>query len=60
MLAGVEKNMLTLQQNCTSVTEEVDEIYRRLAKALKDRTDHLRGEIDRYLFDNRTKKFMQS
>ncbi|KAL4119250.1 hypothetical protein QTP88_012089 [Uroleucon formosanum] len=49
MLAGVEKNMLTLQQNCTSVTEEVDEIYRRLAKALKDRTDHLRGEIDRYL-----------
>ncbi|XP_027836200.1 RING finger protein nhl-1 isoform X5 [Aphis gossypii] len=49
MLAGVEKNMLTLQQNCTSVTEEVDEIYRRLAKALKDRTEHLRGEIDRYL-----------
>lgn len=49
MLAGVEKNMLTLQQNCTSVSEEVDEIYRRLAKALKDRTDHLGGEIDRYL-----------
>ncbi|VVC44455.1 Hypothetical protein CINCED_3A009566 [Cinara cedri] len=49
MLAGVEKNMLTLQNNCTSVTEEVDEINRRLAKALKDRTDHLRGEIDRYL-----------
>lgn len=49
MLAGVEKNMLTLQQNCTSVSEEVDEIYRRLAKSLKDRTDHLRGEIDRYL-----------
>lgn len=49
MLAGVEKNMLTLQQNCTSVTEEVDEIYRRLAKALKDRTENLRGEIDRYL-----------
>lgn len=49
MLSGVEKNMLTLQQNCTSVTEEVDEIYRRLSKALKDRTDHLGGEIDRYL-----------
>lgn len=49
MLAGVEKNMLTLQHNCTSVSEEVDEIYRRLTKALKDRTDHLRGEIDRYL-----------
>lgn len=49
MLAGVEKNMATLQHNCTSVSEEVDEIYRRLEKALKDRTDHLRGEIDRYL-----------
>ncbi|XP_025423851.1 RING finger protein nhl-1 isoform X2 [Sipha flava] len=49
MLAGVEKNMLTLQNNCTSVSEEVDEIYRRLTKSLKDRTDHLRGEIDRYL-----------
>lgn len=49
MLSGVEKNMLTLQQNCTSVSEEVDEIYRRLSKALKDRTDHLGGEIDRYL-----------
>ena len=32
-----------------SVSEEVDEIYRRLTKALKDRTEHLRGEIDRYL-----------
>lgn len=41
--------MLTLQNNCTSVSEEVDEVYRRLAKALKDRTDHLRGEINRYL-----------
>lgn len=49
MLAGVEKNMVALQNNCTSVSEEVDEIYRRLAKALKDRTDYLRGEINRYL-----------
>jgi len=49
MLSGVEKNVLALQQNCTSVSEEVEEIYRRLAKALKDRTDHLGGEIDRYL-----------
>lgn len=43
MLAVVEKNMLSLQTNCSSVTEEVDEIYRRLAKALKDRTEFLRG-----------------
>ncbi|XP_044592310.1 RING finger protein nhl-1 isoform X2 [Cotesia glomerata] len=47
-LALVEKNTLSLQTNCASVTEEVDEIYRRLSKALKDRTEHLRNEIDRY------------
>lgn len=45
----VEKNMLSLQSNCVSVSEEVDELYRRLSKALKDRSDHLRTEIDRYL-----------
>ncbi|XP_021928085.1 RING finger protein nhl-1 isoform X2 [Zootermopsis nevadensis] len=48
-LALVEKNSLSLQQNCLSVSEEIDEIYRRLSKALKDRTEFLRGEIDRYL-----------
>lgn len=48
-LSVVERNMLSLQSNCVSVSEEVDEIYRRLSKALKDRNDHLRSEIDRYL-----------
>lgn len=48
-LTLVEKNSLSLQQNCTSVSEEIDEIYRRLSKALKDRTEFLRGEIERYL-----------
>lgn len=48
-LAIVEKNTLGLQSNCLSVSEEVEEIYRRLGKALKDRTDFLRSEIDRYL-----------
>ncbi|XP_031620928.1 RING finger protein nhl-1 isoform X5 [Contarinia nasturtii] len=48
-LAIVEKNTLGLQSNCLSVSEEVEEIYRRLNKALKDRTDFLRSEIDRYL-----------
>ncbi|XP_039300667.1 RING finger protein nhl-1-like, partial [Nilaparvata lugens] len=42
MLGVVEKNMLALQTNCSSVSEEVDEIYRRLTKALKDRTEYLR------------------
>ncbi|KAE8741597.1 hypothetical protein FOCC_FOCC012890 [Frankliniella occidentalis] len=49
MLAMVDKNLILLQQNCGSVSEEVDEIDRRLAKALKDRTEQLRQELDRYL-----------
>ncbi|KAK2582991.1 hypothetical protein KPH14_009037 [Odynerus spinipes] len=48
-LALVEKNTLGLQTNCAAVAEEVDEIYRRLSKALKDRTEYLRNEVDRYL-----------
>lgn len=45
----VEKNTQNMQTNCLSVSEEIEEIYRRLNKALKDRTEYLRGEIDRYL-----------
>lgn len=48
-LALVEKNMQNLQTNCNSVSEEVDEMFRRLSKALRDRTDYLKGEVDRYL-----------
>ena len=49
MLSMVDKNLGLVQQNCCSVSEEVDEIDRRIAKALKDRTEFLRNEIDRYL-----------
>ncbi|XP_049290238.1 RING finger protein nhl-1 isoform X2 [Anopheles funestus] len=49
VLAVVEKNASNLQNNCTSVSEEIDEIYRRLQKALKDRTDHLRNDMDKYM-----------
>lgn len=45
----MEKNTLALQTNAASVGEEVDEIYRRLNKALKDRTEILRNEVERYL-----------
>lgn len=48
-LAIVEKNTLSLQTNCLSVSEEVDEVYRRMSKALKDRSEHLRTEVERYL-----------
>ncbi|XP_037950569.1 RING finger protein nhl-1 isoform X4 [Teleopsis dalmanni] len=48
-LAVIEKNTISLQTNCVSVTEEIDEIYRRITKAIKDRSEGLKGEIDRYL-----------
>lgn len=48
-LSLVEKNSQSIQTNCLSVTEEVEEIYRRLSKALKDRTEYLRGQLDTYL-----------
>ncbi|XP_017867209.1 PREDICTED: dentin sialophosphoprotein isoform X7 [Drosophila arizonae] len=48
-LSIIEKNTASLQTNAIGVTEEIDEIYRRITKAIKDRTDGLKGEIDRYL-----------
>nr|CAI5832426.1 unnamed protein product [Callosobruchus analis] len=48
-LSLVEKNVQNIQTNCLSVGEEIEEIYRRLNKALKDRTEYLRTEIDKYL-----------
>uniref|UniRef100_A0A336LNG0 CSON009143 protein n=1 Tax=Culicoides sonorensis TaxID=179676 RepID=A0A336LNG0_CULSO len=48
-LALVEKNMQNLSTNCNSVTEEIDEMNKRLFKALRDRTDYLKGEVDRYV-----------
>lgn len=49
ILALVEKNMQNLQTNCNSVTEEIDEMNKRLEKAVRDRTHYLRGEVDRYV-----------
>lgn len=49
ILSVVERNTANLQTNCAAVGGEVDEIHKRLAKALKDRTDFLRNEVDRYL-----------
>jgi tripartite motif-containing protein 71 len=49
ILAIVEKNTSSLQNNCQSVAEEIDEIYRRLTKAVKDRTDYMRAEMDKYV-----------
>ena len=35
ILAVVEKNTSSLSNNCHSVSEEIDEIYRRMTKAVK-------------------------
>lgn len=48
-LAVIEKNTSSLQTNCVSVSEEIDEIFRRVSKAIKDRSEQLKSEIDRYL-----------
>lgn len=49
ILQIVEKNTSNLQNNISSVSEEIDEIYRRLTKAVKDRTDYMRTEMDKYV-----------
>ncbi|CAG5038143.1 unnamed protein product [Parnassius apollo] len=49
ILSIVERNTTNLQTNCAAVAGEIDEIHKRLSKALKDRTDFLRNEVDRYL-----------
>lgn len=48
-LSLVEKNIMSLSTICLSSSEEIDDLNRRLTKAIKDRTDYLRCEIDRYL-----------
>ncbi|XP_055387476.1 RING finger protein nhl-1 isoform X2 [Condylostylus longicornis] len=48
-LSIIEKNTVNLQTNCFSVTEELDEIYRRVTKTIKDRTDELRSQVELYL-----------
>ena len=48
-LGVIEKNSLQLQQNCSNIIEEVDGIYVRLSKALKDRTDSIKSEIEVFL-----------
>ncbi|KAG8212702.1 hypothetical protein J437_LFUL019605 [Ladona fulva] len=48
-LAAIDRNAVGLNTNCASVGEEVEEVHRRLSKAIKDRTEFLRSELERYL-----------
>ncbi|XP_043238541.1 RING finger protein nhl-1-like isoform X2 [Amphibalanus amphitrite] len=46
ILSGLEKSAGTVQQNCTAVREEVDSLGQRLIKAIRDRTEVLKAEVD--------------
>ena len=48
-LGVIDKNSTQLQTNCLSIIEEVDGLYRRLSKSLKDRTDHIKSEIEAFM-----------
>merc|ERR1711997_1194322 len=48
-LAQVERNQQQLKTNADTVCGEIDEIQRRLALALKERTDYLKSSVDKYV-----------
>lgn len=47
--SAAEKNAGTVQQNCIAVREEVENIGQRLIKAIRDRTDYLKSEVDSHM-----------
>ncbi|XP_071546392.1 uncharacterized protein tn [Panulirus ornatus] len=47
-LANVERNIVSLKQNTGSVTEEIENISKRLQKSVRDRCDFLKSEIENY------------
>lgn len=47
-LSIVERNLTALKHNSDSVTEEMDNISKRLQKAIRDRSDFLRNEVATY------------
>ena len=48
-LGIVEKNSLALQANCASILQEVEDISHRLTKAIQDRSEFIKGEIESFL-----------
>ncbi|XP_045026133.1 LOW QUALITY PROTEIN: RING finger protein nhl-1 [Daphnia magna] len=48
-LGVIDKNSNQLEVNCRAIVEEVDGLYRRLSKALKDRTDFIKSEIEVFM-----------
>ncbi|KAK7085483.1 Zinc ion binding [Halocaridina rubra] len=47
-LNSVGRNILALKQNTGSVSEEIDNICKRLQKSVKDRCDFLKSEVENY------------
>ena len=48
-LAQVERNQTQLKTNAEQVVTEIDEVHRRLSNALKERTDYLKGSVEKYM-----------
>lgn len=48
-LGVIDKNSQQLQHNCLNIIEEVEGLYLRLSKALKDRTDGIKSEIEAFM-----------
>ena len=48
-LQQVQRNQQQLESNAKQVLNDVDEIHRRIANALKERTDHLKANVTSYL-----------
>ncbi len=48
-LKQVERNQQNLELNATAVMQDIDEIHRRVTHAIKERTDHLKSSVEKYL-----------
>ena len=49
----IDRNMASLKQNSDCVTEEIDNITKRLIKSIRDRGDFLRNEVSVLLSCNK-------
>ncbi|XP_050691986.1 RING finger protein nhl-1-like [Eriocheir sinensis] len=47
-LSTVERNIVSLKQNTHSVSEEIENISKRLQKSVKDRCSFLKSEVENY------------
>ena len=45
----VDRNNTQLQQNATTVLNEIEEMHNRLASVLRERTEFLKSSVDKYL-----------